>query len=140
MLYRNFLAMECEELLRSHPIDGAVLMGGCDKTTPGLIMGAITQMAVAGVDLTPGIDDADNRFAHPIGAVITELAQPRAMSERAQIVAAEPAIGAQLVWRSCFAHGYRNLFRSRPGGLHHLCPLRSFVGNHFAEILGLAGN
>jgi dihydroxy-acid dehydratase len=42
MLYRNFLAMEAEELLRSHPIDGAVLMGGCDKTTPGLLMGAIT--------------------------------------------------------------------------------------------------
>jgi dihydroxy-acid dehydratase len=42
MLYRNFLAMECEELLRSHPIDGAILMGGCDKTTPGLIMGAIS--------------------------------------------------------------------------------------------------
>jgi len=42
MLYRNFLAMECEELLRSHPIDGAVLMGGCDKTTPGLLMGAIS--------------------------------------------------------------------------------------------------
>lgn len=42
MLYRNFLAMESEELLRSHPIDGAVLMGGCDKTTPGLIMGAIS--------------------------------------------------------------------------------------------------
>lgn len=40
MLYRNFLAMETEELLRSHPVDGAVLMGGCDKTTPGLIMGA----------------------------------------------------------------------------------------------------
>ena len=42
MLYRNFLAMECEELLRSHPIDGAVLMGGCDKTTPGLLMGAFS--------------------------------------------------------------------------------------------------
>ena len=42
MLYRNFLAMEVEELLRSHPIDGAVLMGGCDKTTPGLVMGAIS--------------------------------------------------------------------------------------------------
>ncbi|MBN8490456.1 MAG: dihydroxy-acid dehydratase [Burkholderiales bacterium] len=42
MLYRNLLAMECEELLRSHPIDGAVLMGGCDKTTPGLVMGAIS--------------------------------------------------------------------------------------------------
>ena len=40
MLYRNMLAMEVEELLRSHPIDGAVLMGGCDKTTPGLLLGA----------------------------------------------------------------------------------------------------
>ena len=42
MLYRNFLAMEAEELLRSHPVDGAVLMGGCDKTTPGLLMGAFS--------------------------------------------------------------------------------------------------
>jgi dihydroxy-acid dehydratase len=42
MLYRNFLAMETEELLRCHPIDGVVLLGGCDKTTPGLLMGAIT--------------------------------------------------------------------------------------------------
>ena len=42
MLYRNMLAMEVEELLRSHPVDGAVLMGGCDKTTPGLVMGAVS--------------------------------------------------------------------------------------------------
>ncbi len=42
MLYRNLLAMEAEELLRSHPVDGAVLMGGCDKTTPGLVMGALS--------------------------------------------------------------------------------------------------
>jgi dihydroxy-acid dehydratase len=42
MLYRNLLAMETEELLRSHPVDGAVLMGGCDKTTPGLVMGALS--------------------------------------------------------------------------------------------------
>jgi dihydroxy-acid dehydratase len=40
MLYRNFLAMEVEELIRSHPIDGVVLMGGCDKTTPALLMAA----------------------------------------------------------------------------------------------------
>ena len=40
MLYRNMLAMDVEELLRSHPVDGAVLMGGCDKTTPALLMGA----------------------------------------------------------------------------------------------------
>jgi dihydroxy-acid dehydratase len=42
MLYRNFLAMESEELLRSYPADGVVLMAGCDKTTPALIMGAIS--------------------------------------------------------------------------------------------------
>ena len=40
MFYRNFLAMETEEVIRCHPIDGVVLMGGCDKTTPALIMGA----------------------------------------------------------------------------------------------------
>jgi dihydroxy-acid dehydratase len=40
MLYRNMLAMEVEETIRSLPIDGAVLLGGCDKTTPGLVMGA----------------------------------------------------------------------------------------------------
>ncbi|MEO8180072.1 MAG: L-arabinonate dehydratase [Deltaproteobacteria bacterium] len=42
MLYRNLLAMEVEELLRSYPADGAVLMGGCDKTTPALLLGAIS--------------------------------------------------------------------------------------------------
>ena len=42
MMYRNLLAMETEELLRSYPADGCVLMGGCDKTTPALMMGAIS--------------------------------------------------------------------------------------------------
>ena len=42
MMYRNLLAMEAEELLRSYPADGCVLMGGCDKTMPGLMMGAIS--------------------------------------------------------------------------------------------------
>nr|CAD6596738.1 dihydroxy-acid dehydratase [Rhizobium sp. TCK] len=42
MLYRNMLAMEVEEMIRSHPLDGVVLMGGCDKTTPGLVMGALS--------------------------------------------------------------------------------------------------
>jgi dihydroxy-acid dehydratase len=40
MLYRNMLAMDAEELIRCHPVDGVVLMGGCDKTTPGLLLGA----------------------------------------------------------------------------------------------------
>ena len=42
MMYRNLLAMEVEEVLRCHPVDGAVLMGGCDKTTPALLMGAVS--------------------------------------------------------------------------------------------------
>ena len=40
MMYRNLLAMEAEEALRSYPADGAILMGGCDKTVPALVMGA----------------------------------------------------------------------------------------------------
>jgi dihydroxy-acid dehydratase len=42
MLYRNFLSMEVEELLRSLPCDGVVLLAGCDKTTPGTVMGAMS--------------------------------------------------------------------------------------------------
>lgn len=53
MLYRNFLAMEVEELLRQHPVDGAVLMGGCDKTTPGLLLGA-TSMGIPAIYLPAG--------------------------------------------------------------------------------------
>ena len=53
MMYRNFLAMETEELLRSHPVDGAVLMGGCDKSTPGLLLGA-TSMDLPAIYLPAG--------------------------------------------------------------------------------------
>ena len=53
MMYRNFLAMETEELLRSYPADGAVLMGGCDKTTPGLLMGA-TSMNLPAIYMPAG--------------------------------------------------------------------------------------
>ena len=42
MMYRNLLSMEVEEILRSYQIDGCVLMGGCDKTPPGLLMGALS--------------------------------------------------------------------------------------------------
>ncbi|WP_252315947.1 L-arabinonate dehydratase [Sinobaca sp. H24] len=42
LLYRNMLSMEVEELIRAYPLDGVVLMGGCDKTTPGLVLGAIS--------------------------------------------------------------------------------------------------
>ncbi len=53
MLYRNMLAMDTEELIRSHPVDGAVLMGGCDKTTPALLMGA-TSAGVPAIFLPAG--------------------------------------------------------------------------------------
>ena len=53
MMYRNMLAMETEELLRSHPVDGVVLMGGCDKTTPGLLLGA-TSMNIPAIFLPAG--------------------------------------------------------------------------------------
>ena len=67
MLYRNFLAMECEELLRSHPIDGAVLMGGCDKTTPGLIMGAIS-MGIPAIYVPAGPMLRGNWRGHVLGS------------------------------------------------------------------------
>ncbi len=53
MMYRNLLAMETEELLRSYPIDGVVLLGGCDKTTPALVMGA-TSMNLPAIFLPAG--------------------------------------------------------------------------------------
>ena len=67
MLYRNFLAMEAEELLRSHPIDGAVLMGGCDKTTPGLIMGAIS-MGIPAIYVPAGPMLRGNWRGHTLGS------------------------------------------------------------------------
>ena len=53
MLYRNLLAMDAEELLRGHPVDGVVLMGGCDKTTPALLLGA-TSMNLPAIFLPAG--------------------------------------------------------------------------------------
>jgi dihydroxy-acid dehydratase len=67
MLYRNLLAMEVEELLRSHPIDGAVLLGGCDKTTPGLIMGAIS-MGVPAIYVPAGPQLRGNWHGQTLGS------------------------------------------------------------------------
>ncbi|HMF76071.1 MAG TPA: dihydroxy-acid dehydratase, partial [Bryobacteraceae bacterium] len=67
MLYRNLLAMETEELLRSLPIDGAVLMGGCDKTTPALLMGAIS-MNIPAIYLPAGPMLRGNWNGKPLGS------------------------------------------------------------------------
>jgi dihydroxy-acid dehydratase len=53
MLYRNLLAMETEEILRANPVDGAVLLGGCDKTVPALLMGA-TSMNLPAIFVSAG--------------------------------------------------------------------------------------
>ena len=74
------------------------------------VLGARAQVAVAGVDVAPGVDDADHRLADPVGAVKAELLQPRAVAERAQVVLAEPAIAAQFLGR---------LFLGRIFGLAH---------------------
>jgi len=67
MMYRNFLAMETEEFLRSHPIDGAVLMGGCDKTTPGLLMGGIS-MGIPIIYMPAGPMLRGNWHGEPLGS------------------------------------------------------------------------
>src|SRR6266404_4702107 len=67
MLYRNLLAMDTEESLRSLPVDGAVLMGGCDKTTPGLLMGAIS-MNLPAVFLPAGPMLRGNWNGKPLGS------------------------------------------------------------------------
>src|SRR5690348_3289690 len=67
MMYRNLLAMETEELLRSYPVDGAVLMGGCDKTTPALIMGAIS-MNLPAIFMPAGPMLRGNWHGEPLGS------------------------------------------------------------------------
>jgi len=71
MLYRNFLAMEVEELLRSLPCDGVVLLAGCDKTTPGTVMGAVSMdLPVIFCPAGPMLNDryVKNGIARTVGA------------------------------------------------------------------------
>jgi dihydroxy-acid dehydratase len=67
MLYRNMLAMDTEEALRSLPVDGTVLMGGCDKTTPALLMGAIS-MNLPAIYLPGGPMLRGNWNGKPLGS------------------------------------------------------------------------
>jgi dihydroxy-acid dehydratase len=67
MMYRNLLAMDTEELLRSYPADGAVIMGGCDKTTPALIMGA-TSMGLPFIFMPAGPMLNGNWHGQPLGS------------------------------------------------------------------------
>jgi dihydroxy-acid dehydratase len=67
MLYRNLLAMETEEILRANPVDGVVLLGGCDKTVPGLVMGA-TSMNLPALFVPAGPMLRGNWRGHVLGS------------------------------------------------------------------------
>ncbi|MBD3679002.1 MAG: dihydroxy-acid dehydratase [Rhodobacteraceae bacterium] len=67
MLYRNMGALEVEETLRSHPIDGVVLMGGCDKSTPALVMGAVS-MGLPFIYMPAGAMLRGNYAGQPLGS------------------------------------------------------------------------
>jgi len=67
LMYRNLLAMETEEILRSHPIDGAVLLGGCDKTVPALLMGAAS-MNIPAVFVPAGAQLRGHYRGAPVGS------------------------------------------------------------------------
>ncbi len=67
LMYRNLLAMETEELLRSYPVDACVLMGGCDKTTPALIMGA-TSANLPAIYMPAGPMLRGNWHGEPLGS------------------------------------------------------------------------
>src|SRR2546430_2881962 len=75
LLYRNLLAMEAEELMRGNPLDGGVLLSGCDKTTPGLLM------AAASVDLpavmVTGGPTANGKYHGPSARSGTALCRDR---------------------------------------------------------------
>jgi hypothetical protein len=68
------------------------------------LLGAHPQMRVARIDVAPGIDDADHRLAAPIGGVVAELAQARAVAEGTQVGRSEPAMAAELLGTFFLSH------------------------------------
>lgn len=66
MLYRNLMAMDVEETIRSHPIDGVVLLAGCDKTIPAGLMGAASA-GIPTIMLTGGPGQAANFQGRDLG-------------------------------------------------------------------------
>jgi len=70
MLYRNLASMETEEVLRCHPLDAAVLLGGCDKTTPALLMGAVSA-DIPSIYVPAGFMMHGNWKGERLGAAVT---------------------------------------------------------------------
>lgn len=94
MLYRNMLAMETEELLRSYPVDGAVLLGGCDKSTPALLMGA------ASVDLPTVFVAKPGRCCRGTGATKSSAPAPTCGSTGTTSGPGSSATARWVSWRT----------------------------------------
>src|SRR6185295_10990497 len=96
---------------RLHHHFGERHRGQLDREAAGLqhaalhLLGALAQVRVARIDVAPRVDDADHRPAGPVGRVVADLAQPRAMAERAQVADPEPAMAAQVFGAFAVCHG-----------------------------------
>ena len=102
MMFRNLASMDVEETIRANPIDGVVLLVGCDKTTPACVMGA------ASCDLptivAPGGPDADRDIPRPAARLRNRRLPPeRGGSRRGRIIGGRFPIGRKChepVWRA----------------------------------------
>src|SRR6516164_11058351 len=100
-------------------------------------------MRVTEIDVAPGVDDTDHRFATEIGRIEAALPQPSAVSKRAQVIHTEPAMAAQLFRTLTVAHtcGCTGpLIDRQVGRADHFFPFRGLVGNEFAESFSRTGN
>ena len=80
--YRNLMAMDTEEMIRAQPMDAVVLMGGCDKTVPAQLMGAVSAdrpaiMLVAGPMMTGRSSRRAARRLHRLPALLGALSRRR---------------------------------------------------------------
>ena len=84
MLFRNLMAMDVEECLRAYPLDAAVLLSGCDKTTPAMLMGAasadVPAIMVTGGPMLSGLWRNRKPVSLPRGSVKLRTAPPKSWS------------------------------------------------------------
>ena len=143
MLYRNLVAMDVEETIRANPIDGVVLLTGCDKTTPATIMGAcsanIPAIVVTGGPMLNGhLRRLGDRLLHRL------LALPRGAAGRAHRPAPVPGDRGRHVplGRTLHDHGHGDHDGVRDRGARHVParvgsdPCRRLASSHVAEASG----
>src|SRR4029078_12902107 len=120
MLWRNMAAMAIEEMLRANPIDGVVLLGGCDKTIPALLM------AAASVDL-PAV-------VVPGGPMLTGTFRGTPLGCGTDVWRLSEEVGAGTLTRDAFLESESSMIRSR--GHCNTMGTASTMGL-LAEVLGM---